>query len=76
MNNTMTVIKWNGFSAKVDHWMGFPQVTNAVNKIIRKAIAAQKLDVERLHGEWAGPDWQKADAIDAAVRRYFEGPAA
>ncbi len=41
MNNT-TVIEWNGFSAKVETWMGFPQITNAVNKIIRKAIAARK----------------------------------
>lgn len=75
MNNA-TTIRWNGFTAKVETWMGFPQITNAVNKIIRKAIAAQKLDVERLHGEWAGPDWQKADAIDAAVRRYFDGAVA
>lgn len=70
--NTTTTIKWNGFSAKVDYWMGFPQITNAVGKIIRKAIAAQGLDVERLHGEWAGPDWQKAEAIEIAARRYFE----
>lgn len=70
MTNT-TTIRWNGFSAKVETWMGFPQITNAVNQIIRKAIAAQKLDVERLHGQWAGPDWHAADELDAAVRRAF-----
>lgn len=73
MNNTTTTLSWNGFSAKVETWMGFPQVTSAVNKIIRKAIVAQKLDVERMHGQWCGPDWQKAEAIDIAARRYFEG---
>ncbi len=67
-----TVISWNGFSATVEYWMGFPQTSNAIGKIIRKAIAAEKLDVERLHGQWAGPDWAKADAIDAAARAALE----
>lgn len=67
-----TTIEWNGFKADVESLMGFPQVTNAVNKIIRQAIAAQKLDVERVHGMWCGPDWEKAEAIDKAARAYFE----